>query len=136
MRCSLSCALFSLTLVTSCAGDSISIERNGAAIASYCIDRATTAAERAMGLRGRTELCAECGLLIEFPRATEACIENDGVGFAIDVVYFNDLGRVTAVERNVAADDATSRCVLDVLSVLEVGGGEAAEIAVGDEIVH
>ena len=116
---------------------SVSIERGDQTlepIAQFRVDVARTAAERAAGLRGAEPLCDDCGLWIEFPLTTEACIVNDGVSFALDVVYVTEAGSVVAVERDVPAADATARCHSDVRSILEVSAGAASVVAIGDRV--
>ncbi len=98
-------------------------------------DRAVTADERMRGLRGRAALAAGEGLLIEIPIATEVCIVNDGVAFAIDAIYASEAGEVIAIEREIAAGDGTPRCVAETRRVLEVSAGAASSVRVGDRMV-
>ncbi len=118
-----------------CSGDTATIVRGDDEVAAFCIDTARTAEERANGLRGVEALCANCGLAIEFPQVTEACIENDGVNFALDVAYFDSSDVLVAIERDVPADDATSRCHSGVLRVLELNAHVGADLRLGDKIV-
>jgi uncharacterized membrane protein (UPF0127 family) len=98
------------------------------------VELALTAEDRALGLRGRAPLADTDGLLIELPRATEVCIVNDGVAFAIDAVYAADDGAVVRVERAIAAGNATARCERATRRVLEVAAGVADAVAVGDRL--
>ncbi len=114
-------------------GETITIVRDGQEIATFSFVLASTAAEREQGLRGRNTLDSGEALLISFPRATEACILNTGVTFAIDAVYAGENGSVRAIERAIPSNDDVVRCHPATLSVLEVGAGEAALIRLGDE---
>ena len=71
---------------------------------------------------------------LQFPIATEACIVNGAVRFAIDVTYVSPAGAVNAVERGFPAGEATPRCHDDVLHVLEWTAATAPEIRVGDRV--
>ena len=111
------------------------VERAGATVVDVEVELATTADERARGLRGHAPLGDGEGLVIELPQALEVCIVNDGVDFAIDAVYAGDGGDVVALEPAIAAGDATARCHDGVARVLEVAAGVASEVAIGDVLV-
>ncbi len=118
---------------TACgSGDVIEIHRGNALLVSFDVEVAQTAVERERGLRGHAPLASGFGLLIRFPRSTEACIENAGVNFPIDVIYADEAGMVVAIEREVAANDYRLRCYLGVRSVLEVGEHAALAVRLGD----
>jgi len=127
--------MHALTLVLGgCAcssGVEVRIEDRGLA---FCATVAETAADRMRGLRGAASLEAGEGLLLAFPIEGEVCIVNDGVSFPLDVVYVDTAGLVVAVERDVAAGDATPRCHPRVRSVLEVSAGAAASVVLGDQV--
>ncbi|MBK6575122.1 MAG: DUF192 domain-containing protein [Sandaracinaceae bacterium] len=95
-------------------------------------DFARTADARREGLAGRDGLDEGRGLLLVFPTEGEVCIENTPVGFAIDAIFANAAGRVIAIERDIPAGDATSRCHQPVAQVLELAGGVALSVQVGD----
>lgn len=101
---------------------------------SFCATVAESAADRMRGLRGAAPLEVGEALLLRFPIEGEVCIVNDGVSFPLDVLYADTDGLVVAVERDVAAGDATPRCHLRVRSVLEVAAGGAETVAVGDRV--
>lgn len=95
---------------------------------------ARSAEERMRGLRGRS-IAEDEGLLIVFPAEGEVCIVNEGVDYAVDVVYADAEGTVVSVQRGVAAGDATSRCRMPTARVLEVRAGVAATVVSGDRLV-
>jgi uncharacterized membrane protein (UPF0127 family) len=96
---------------------------------------ALTAAERARGLMGHPPLDEREGLLIELPQATQVCIVNNGVTFAIDAVYAGADHRVIAIAAAIASGDPTARCQDGVLDVLELAAGGAARAAPGDLVM-
>ncbi len=95
-------------------------------------DFARTAAARREGLAARDGLDDGRGLLLVFPTEGEVCIENTPVGFAIDALFANAAGQIVAIERGIPAGDTTSRCHQPVAQVLELAGGVALSVQVGD----
>lgn len=98
---------------------------------ALCVTRATTADERRRGLVGRGLADGE-GLLLVFPVEGEVCITNEGVGLAIDVLWLDSRGTVTAIERALAAGAPGPWCHAPAAFVLEVRAGTAAAVAPGD----
>lgn len=96
------------------------------------VDFARTAEARREGLAARNGLDDGRGLLLVFPTEGEVCIENAPVGFAIDALFADAAGQVIAIERGIPAGDATSRCHQPVAQVLELAGGVALSVQVGD----
>jgi uncharacterized membrane protein (UPF0127 family) len=96
------------------------------------VDFARTAEARREGLAARAGLDDGRGLLLVFPTEGEVCIENAVVGFAIDALFADAAGQVIAIERGIPARDATSRCHQPVAQVLELAGGVALSVQVGD----
>jgi uncharacterized membrane protein (UPF0127 family) len=96
------------------------------------VDFARTAEARREGLAARDGLDDGRGLLLVFPTEGEVCIENAPVGFAIDALFADAAGQVIAIERGIPAGDATSRCHQPVAQVLELAGGVALSVQVGD----
>lgn len=100
----------------------------GEVVLDVRVDVARDEDERREGLRGRV-LAADEGLWIDFPAESEVCLVNDGVAFDVDALFVRD-GRVAAL-RTLAAGDATPVCG-EASDVLEVRGGEAREVSIGD----
>lgn len=123
-------AVFALGLVACESGAAAVVERDGARVAEFAVDVAETADARREGLRGYDSLAPGVGLWIAFPVEDEVCITNEGVGFAIDAVYVAG-GAVTAIE-SFGAGEAALRCAR-ADAVLEVAGGEAGAIVIGDD---
>lgn len=98
------------------------------------VELAVTAEERMRGLRDRNSLPEDQGLLLVFPVTGEVCVVNDGVPFAIDAVFVDAEGVVTAVERAIPADDPTPRCHPLTRRVLELAAGVAATVGTGDRL--
>ncbi|WP_428266298.1 DUF192 domain-containing protein [Haliangium sp.] len=120
----------------------ISIERGpgesgpGELVLAACAELAVTEAERRQGLRGHDPLGSGEALLIVLPdQLDDICVTNDGVSFAIDVVFAAGDGRVTAIEREFPADDGDPRCHDGVRWIVEFAAGAAAAVAVGDSLV-
>lgn len=136
VACVLLCSCGGAEEEAACRGASVRVVRPGASapLVSVCAQVARTEAERTQGLSGRSRLAASEGLLLEFPVEGEACIVNGPVTFGIDVVFANDRGDVVALERAVAAGDATPRCHPGVRRVLEIAEGVADSVAVGDTL--
>ena len=127
-------ALLSLALVAACSGPLARVERAGEVIVELdYLAVASTEAERRDGLRPYTPLENDSGLLLVFPGPSEVCIANDGVSYAIDVV-FSEAESVTAVELAVPPDDATPRCHRADM-VLEVQAGVAERVQIGDDFI-
>lgn len=103
----------------------------GQARLSVCVTRATTADERRRGLVGRGLDDGE-GLLLVFPVEGEVCITNEGVGLAIDALWLDSRGTVTAIERALAAGAPGPWCHAPAAFVMEVRAGTAAAVAPGD----
>lgn len=124
-------------LSMSCADETraVIISADGVPVLDVEIERAVTARERQTGLRGHAPLDAHESLLIELPAPTEVCIVNDGVAFAIDAVYLDDLDVVVAVARDIAAADPTPRCEKQIARVLELAAGAAHGVDPGDRLV-
>lgn len=93
------------------------------------VDLAETVAERTQGLRGRN-LAGGRGLLIVLPGESEVCINNQGVEIDIDAVFIDDGERVSAVERNIRADDSRDRCYV-ARYILELNAGSASSVEPG-----
>jgi uncharacterized membrane protein (UPF0127 family) len=125
-----------LVLLAACsAGPRVQVRPEaGAAVVDVTVELAQTAVERARGLRGHAPLANDEGLLIELPQATQVCIVNDGVSFAIDAIYVDADRRVIAIAGTIAAGDPTARCQDGVQDVLELAAGGASRAAPGDVV--
>lgn len=99
------------------------------------VDVASDEMTRRVGLSGRASLPAGQGLLIVLPVEGEVCFTNRDVDFAIDAVFAAAGGDVIAIEWDVAARDAASRCHAPVRRILELGSGEAAAVRLGDRLL-
>lgn len=114
-----------------CPTASVQAGDTGGTRLSVCVEVAETDEERTNGLRGRGLEDGE-GLLLRFPVEDEVCIVNTGVPIAIDVLFADDEGEITALERNVRAGDPIVRCHPATRRVLEVRAGAAVDIRRGD----
>ena len=125
-------------------GPSVAIERierdaDGnqaiAVVLTADVEIADTASARARGLRDSAPLATGEGLLLVFPAVLDdVCIDNRGVGFAIDAVIAGGGGLVTGIEREIPADDDGFRCYDGVAYILELGAGEATPVRAGDRL--
>lgn len=117
-----------------CEGRAFTVRRGDAEVADGCAEVADTAAARSVGLIGRAPLPEGRALWMEFPMVTEACVVNGDVRFAITVAYVAADGAVTAVSRDVAANDATARCRDGVQRVIEWAAATAPDVRAGDRV--
>jgi uncharacterized membrane protein (UPF0127 family) len=97
-----------------------------------CAEVARTAAERATGLKGRSQLAPNEGLLLSFPLEGEACISNEEVTFPIDVYFVNQGGLVVA-QHSFSSLDQDIACRNAVKWVLEVA---MDALSIGIQDVH
>ena len=123
--------VFAGLMFLSCAHTDVArIENAGGVVLEVEVRIARSEAERRQGLQGMEPLQPGEGLWIEFPAAGEACIVNEGVGYALDLVFVLE-GEVEVVERNVPAGASDARCHR-ADAVLELNAGDADAVTVGD----
>lgn len=113
--------------------------RGTAGIARFSVEVADDAAERAQGLMQREKMAASSGMLFVYEAPQRAVFWMKDTLIALDMIFIDSAGRVTAVHPNAVPLDETP---IDggpgVTLVLEIRGGLASRlgIAPGAEIRH
>jgi len=96
-------------------------------------------ATRAKGLMFRKSLAPDRGMLFDFKRPREVAFWMRNTLIPLDIIYIKADGRVLSIARNAKPLDETPLpSGGEVLGVLEVAGGRAAQLGVlpGDRIEH
>jgi uncharacterized membrane protein (UPF0127 family) len=96
-----------------------------------CAAVAKTEEERRRGLGGRPPLEPGEALLIVFPLEGEACITNEPVPYAIDVLLLDRAGGVTEVLCGLPPNDPEAHCTEEVKAALELRSPEGCDVPVG-----
>jgi uncharacterized protein len=109
----------------------ILINKTRNTIISRNIEMADTHLRRLLGLAGRKQLCAGCGLLIR----PSSGVHTIGMRFAIDVVALDKAQTVTRIWHRIRPFRVTA-ISFGTCSVLELAAGEAnkQQIEVGDHL--
>lgn len=130
--------LASPALAGVCSEDKLAI-RGDFGQASFSVEVADTADERATGLMHRPAMPRFSGMLFVFDRPERAVFWMENTLIPLDMLFIDDTGTVTHVHENAVPMDRTP---IDggpgVLYVLEVNGGMASRLGldVGDQIQH
>lgn len=98
------------------------VDEQGDVLLMVEVQRLRSETELMQGLRGRSELGAGQGVLLEFMEPSRLCVHNEGVAFPIDALFFNAENILVAVERGIPADDSEFRCHMQTQRILEVAG--------------
>lgn len=87
--------------------------------------------ERALGLGGRTDLCAQCGMWFVFDNATEHPFWMKDMQFDIDIIWIHD-GHVVYMEKNVSHNtpEKTYIPALPASHVLELPAGSVERLGI------
>ena len=111
------------------------VTEQGESLITLEIERLRSEAELMRGLQGRSSLEDGHGVLLEFMEPSQLCVHNEGVGFPIDALFFDERNILVAVERGIPADDPTFRCHAETQRVLEVGGEASQDSWVGAQLI-
>lgn len=95
----------------------------------FTVEIADTFASRERGLMFRTNLAPDRGMLFDFKHAQPVSFWMRNTVIPLDMVFIGADGRIISIARNATPmSDATISSGGDVLGVLEIRGGRAAEI--------
>ena len=111
---------------------------NSSAECDFNLDRATTNAERALGLSGRGSLLSKTGMLFVFDQKGEQCMWMKDMRFGIDMVWLNERKEIIKIEESVAPETyPKSFCSPETKYVVELSGGEARifNLAIGQQLI-
>ena len=122
-----------------CAPDRVDL-RGPWGTASFTVEVADTAQERARGLMFRTEMAPDAGMLFVYPRPSEVSFWMKNTLIPLDMIFADATGRVRKVHAEAIPGDLRPipGGSPDILYVLEINGGLAAEIGIapGNELRH
>ncbi len=107
--------------------------------ASFAVEIADDAAERAQGLMNRSSMPMGQGVLFVYERPQPVSFWMRNTLIPLDMIFVDQSGRVTRVhEEAVPLDETPIPGGDDVLVVLEINGGLAERIGIeeGDEMRH
>lgn len=125
-------------LATECRED-LALFRFASGQASFSIEIADDAAERAQGLMNRAKLASSAGMLFIYDRPQAASFWMKNTLLPLDMIFIDATGTVTKVHENAKPLDQTPIPGGDgVLMVLEINGGLARRIGIGPgaELAH
>jgi len=130
--------LFAGPVSAACAPDSVEL-RGPWGQARYQIELADTPEEQQRGLMFREELARNAGMLFVFPGPREVSFWMRNTLIPLDMIFIGETGVVGHVHENAIPLDETSiPGGDDVMAVLEVNAGQAAQfgIAPGTQVRH
>lgn len=116
----------------SCA--TLRLVRGEVELVSLCAFETHSEAELRAGLAGIAPLAPDEALVLVYPLETDACITNAPVSYAIDAAFVDASGEVVAIERAIAAGDATDRCHARTARVVETRADVLADVLEGDAL--
>ena len=106
-------------------------------VRNFTVEIADTEATREQGLMFRKHLAADRGMLFDFKTPQPVAFWMKNTLIPLDMLFIAPDGRVVSIARNAAPmSEAQIPSAGDVLGVLEIRGGRAAEIGVepGDQV--
>jgi uncharacterized protein len=104
--------------------------------ARFGVEIADDEAERAQGLMNRESLPAGSGMLFVYDRPQDVAFWMKNTLIPLDMIFIDDAGRVTDVHENAVPGDLTPiPGPQDTLLVLEIRGGLAARLGLGEGAV-
>lgn len=95
----------------------------------------STPEEKARGLSGRDYIDRDAAMVFEFDQSKQHCLWMKDMKFAIDMVWLDESGRITAIERDVAPETYPKSFCHDGKTVVEFAAGTADRLPmyVGDQ---
>ncbi|QBY00475.1 DUF192 domain-containing protein [Rhodophyticola sp. CCM32] len=125
-------------LLADCRPDQVEL-RGAFGKARFLVELADTPRERAVGLMHRESMAATAGMIFiyEQPQAVSFWMENTLI--PLDMIFIDQSGTVARIHENAIPLDRTPiPGGADILAVLEINGGLAAQIglAAGDVLRH
>jgi uncharacterized membrane protein (UPF0127 family) len=105
----------------------------------FRVEVADTEASRARGLMHRDSMPQFSGMLFVYPRPGPVAFWMRNTRIPLDMLFFDETGRLTAIHENaVPFDETPIPGGNDVLFVLEINGGMASQLGIdlGSELRH
>jgi len=105
------------------------------------VEIAETATEQRQGLSGRTDLCADCGMLFIFPDSQIRKFWMKNMNFPLDIIWIDE-NKIVNISKNLPPEGASPQesysSQLPVNNVLEVDAGyfERNQFKIGDEVKY
>ncbi|WP_260004016.1 DUF192 domain-containing protein [Leisingera caerulea] len=125
-------------LAADCTPDRVDL-RGAWGQAAFEVEIADSEAERAQGLMFREELPSGAGMLFVYDQPQPAAFWMKNTLIPLDIIFLDELGRVTSVHENAVPGDLTPIPGGDrVFAVLEINGGLARRygISAGTQMRH
>lgn len=100
---------------------------------TFTLEVATTPEQRARGLRGRSSLEVDAGMLIRVETPQRLSFSTRNTPFPIDILYLDGQGQIVATDQLAANDDRLpgSTSEGDVLGAMLLRGGTASRLRIG-----
>lgn len=125
-------ALLPAMVGAACAPDVVEL-RSPAGTARFTVEVADDGAERAQGLMFRESMPRSAGMLFVYEAPQRASFWMKNTLIPLDMIFADETGRVTRVHSNAVPHDTTPiDGGTDVRFVLEINGGLAARIGIGE----
>jgi len=105
------------------------------------VEIADTLSEQIKGLGGKTELCADCGMLFTFSDSQIRQFWMKNMNFPLDIIWIND-GKIVNISKNLALEGEnpkkTYSSIVPANNVLEINAGlcEKLNLKIGDQILY
>ncbi|MDB6454449.1 DUF192 domain-containing protein [Falsirhodobacter sp. 20TX0035] len=118
--------------MAACRADQVEF-RNAGGVARFSVEVADDAAERAQGLMNREHMAASAGMLFVYERPQPASFWMRNTLIPLDMIFMDQTGTVRHVHANARPkDDTPIDGGNDVLVVLEINGGLAGRLGIGE----
>ena len=105
----------------------------------FAVDLATTPAQHAWGLTGRTQLSANAGMLFDLGDTRVVSMWMKDAVIALDMLFVDAAGAIVTIEHD--AEPHSERLIssqVPVRAILEVNAGTARRLGIdiGDRLIH
>lgn len=121
-----------------CVDDAIEI-RTDAGVATYSIEIADDAAERAQGLMFRESMPRDHGMYFVYPTGRQVAFWMKNTPLPLDIIYINERGVICSIAADTtpySEEALPSNCAAQTVLELNAGEAKAAGIRVGAPVRH
>ena len=121
-----------------CASDAIDI-RTATGVATYSIEIADDAAERAQGLMFRDSMPRDHGMFFVYPTGRPVAFWMKNTPLPLDIIYINERGVICSIAADTtpySEEALPSGCAAQTVLELNAGEAKAAGIRVGAPVRH
>ncbi len=121
-----------------CPEDQIDI-RTDAGVATYSVEIADDAAERAQGLMFREDMAREHGMYFVYPTGRPVAFWMKNTPLPLDIIYINERGVICSIAADTtpySEEALPSGCAAQTVLELNAGEAKAAGIRVGAPVRH